>query len=44
MRHKNRFGYQYATSHRIIADDGTVPHWHGKDIHIGDIVILSGSE
>jgi hypothetical protein len=41
IRHRNTAGFQVATSHRITAADDSVPHWHGKDIHIGDIVIRS---
>jgi hypothetical protein len=43
VRHKNILGYQVATSHRIVADDGSIPHWHAKDVHIGDIVIWARS-
>ena len=39
IRHRNAAGYQVATSHRIMDKAGSVPHWDGKDIHIGDIVI-----
>jgi hypothetical protein len=39
LRHRNSAGYQVATTHRITAADGSVPDWHAKDIHIGDIVI-----
>lgn len=39
VRHRNIHGYQVATTHRITAADGSVPHVHAKDLHIGDIVI-----
>jgi len=39
VRHKNLMGYQVATSHRITADDGSIPHWHGKDLRIGDVLL-----
>ena len=39
IRHQNRTGYQVATTHRITAPDGSVPHWDAKDLHVGDIVI-----
>ena len=44
VRHRNEFGYQCATTHRMTAVDSSVPHWHGKDIHIGDIVIWAQSK
>ena len=39
VRHRNSAYYQVGTTHRITAADGSILHWHGKDIHIGDIVI-----
>jgi hypothetical protein len=39
VRHENSTGYHVATTHRITAPDGSVPHWDAKDLHIGDIVI-----
>lgn len=39
IRHRNREGYQVATSHRLTGSDGAVLHQHGKDLHIGDIVM-----
>ena len=39
VRHSNALGYQVATSHRITMPDGTIPHSHPKDLHIGEIVI-----
>ena len=41
VRHSNGAGYHVATSHAITMPDGSVPHWDGKDVHIGDIVIWS---
>jgi hypothetical protein len=41
LRHKNTAGYQIATTHRIIARDGSVSHWDAKDIHVGSIVIFA---
>jgi len=41
VRHVNGAGFQVATTHRIQMPDGSIPHWHAKDIHIGDIVIWS---
>lgn len=42
VRHRNQLGFQVATSHRIIMPDASVPHSHGKDLHIGDIVLWRG--
>ena len=39
VRHENTAGYHVATTHRITAPEGSVPHWDAKDLHIGDIVI-----
>jgi hypothetical protein len=39
IRHENSTGYHVATTHRITAPDGSVPHWDAKDLHIGGIVI-----
>ena len=41
VRHSNALGYQIATSHRITMPDGTIPHSHPKDLHIGEIVIYA---
>jgi hypothetical protein len=41
VRHFNALGYQVATSHRITMPDGTIPHSHPKDLHIGEIVIYA---
>jgi len=41
VRHFNALGYQVATSHRITMPDGTFPHSHPKDLHIGEIVIYA---
>ena len=37
--HKNSAGYHVTTTHRIIAPDGSIPHWDAKSLRIGDIVI-----
>jgi hypothetical protein len=39
VRHENVFGYHVATTHRITAADGTVPHWHCKDLRMGEVLI-----
>jgi hypothetical protein len=39
VRHKNEAGYQVATTHRIVMPDGTTPHWDGKDIRLGDVIL-----
>ena len=39
IRHANEAGYHVATSHAITMPGGSVPHWDGKDVHLGDIVI-----
>lgn len=39
IQHRNRAGYHVATTHRITLADGPTPHWHAKDLHLGDIVI-----
>ena len=39
LRHRNAAGYQVATSHRITDSSGNVVHWHGKDLHLGQIVV-----
>src|SRR3990172_1691716 len=41
VRHSNALGYQVATSHRITLPDGTIPHSHPKDLHVGEIVIYA---
>jgi len=39
LRLRNVFGYQVATSHRITDVKGSVPHQHGKDLLIGDVLL-----
>jgi hypothetical protein len=41
IRHVNAAGYHVATTHAITMPDGSVPHWDGKDVRIGDVVIWS---
>ena len=41
VRHFNALRYQVATSHRITMPNGTIPHSHPKDLHIGEIVIYA---
>jgi hypothetical protein len=42
VKHINRAGFHVATTHRITLPDGSTPHWHAKDLRIGDIVIWRG--
>jgi hypothetical protein len=39
VQHRNVLGYHSLTTHRILMPDGTTPHWHGKDIRFGDVLL-----
>lgn len=44
IRHRNRLGYHVATTHWVRMRDGSIPHWHGKDIRFSDALLYTRSE
>src|SRR4051812_15048574 len=40
----NAADYHIATMHRITLADGTVPHEHGKDLRMGDVLLRQSTE